>query len=110
MPKSKGVKTPPPDSIGELESTRIALWARQEYRGLTGQEIREFIEECLDWHRANGIWRVEWPATCRNWIRNGVRFKRDRTRIQQQEKPKPRTPPNAFAQVESLLDRIGKRI
>ena len=30
---------------------------------------RELLDECMDWHRANGVLRSDWPATVRNWFR-----------------------------------------
>lgn len=107
--RKKGTTSEPPEILSDLESSQIHGWARAKYRGLTALEIRELIEECLDWHRANGKGRVDWIATCRNWIRKEMRYKRERARAVSQAKPQAKVSESAPGRLLDLVDRIGKR-
>lgn len=109
----KKQETPPPEALSDAEMASLQIWARAKYKGLITVEIRELIEECLDWHRANGRGRVDWIATCRNWIRKEQRFKRNRMRGQNhvdEANAKRQALKDAAPVLDLFASRIGRKI
>ena len=68
------------------------------------------LDECLDWHRSNGVQRHDWPATVRNWFRKAATFERqhvqDKRDLYKHEHPQE---PREMADGELRLIFGGKR-
>lgn len=75
-----GEPTRAPDALSRQEFKRVKLWARERFPRLASFELVDLIEECLDWHRSEGRLKVDWVATCRNWVRKEMRWRGIRER------------------------------
>ena len=53
-------------------SLSLAEWAEQEFGIKNTQWLQRQVDACLDWARANGKKKLDWPATIRNWVRSEV--------------------------------------
>ena len=70
-------KTDAPDTLTDEERTAIKEWCKEHHpKKLKG--LGDLWPQCRDWHLSNGVQRVSWEATFRNWIRTSVRFDRER--------------------------------
>lgn len=67
--KKRKVKTDPPETC--LLGDREREWFKAQR---FGGDPDELWDEMIDWHLANGMRRVDWKATWRNWCRQNRRF------------------------------------
>lgn len=77
----KAIKTEAPSQI-ELTDEHIRWFQEKRLPG----DPWDLAEECLDWHRANGVKRVDWIATWRNWCRQNRRFQAQREGVTDKRK------------------------
>jgi hypothetical protein len=66
--------TPPPDHV-ELTDKLVDLG---QSLGMDRRAVEDQLEQCLDWHRANGKSRTDWQATYRNWLKKSVEYQTKR--------------------------------
>lgn len=79
------MKTNPPEDLSAEEIRSIRRWVDRSIAegrlpdryGAKGV-LRDLLDQCLDWHRANGVRRADWCATFRNWIRKDYAMRRER--------------------------------
>jgi hypothetical protein len=68
-------KTPAPDDLSDEDKIALMVWCKQKHPELAGKaRLRELVDACLDWHRANGRSCSSWLAACRGWIRREVKY------------------------------------
>lgn len=73
--RPKRPETPPPDGDQVPEAARLAAIKM----GVLPLRVESMWAECLDWHSARGIERVDWVAVFRQWVRKRQKFdERDR--------------------------------
>ena len=91
MPRKRKPETPPPERLSGSDVTELRKWldehADHHIRALRRKGpggAADLVEECLNWHRREDIWRRDWQATYRNWIKKHVRWQVER---RQTEKP-----------------------
>ncbi len=69
-------KTDAPEELSDSDRAAVLSWLSDVMpRRVDG--LDQWIEECLGWHRANGVARRDWAATVENWIRNGENRSRE---------------------------------
>lgn len=74
MPVKSG-RRPVPDALSPEEMAELRRWAEERVPWLSRaafgsvRTLESYVEEVLDWGRANGRSKASWVATCRNWIR-----------------------------------------
>ena len=73
--------SPAPEDMSDEQKLTLWVWHVEgwpgRYRLPNGTHdpkarrafLRREIDDCLDWHRANGVLRADWLATVRRWIR-----------------------------------------
>ena len=62
------VKTSAPPELPPEQMGQLRVWCHSKMPSLLPR-LDDLVERCLDWHRAEGRKRVDWVATCRNWLR-----------------------------------------
>jgi hypothetical protein len=68
-------KTPAPDDLSDEDKLALSVWCKAKHPELaTRARMRELVDACLDWHRANGRSCSSWLAACRGWIRREARY------------------------------------
>jgi len=72
-------KTDPPESLEDEEKERVKNWCKENYPHKF-KSLGNLWHECIDWHLSNGVQRVNWEATFRNWIRRSAEFEADKRR------------------------------
>ena len=91
--------------VGEIEARRLP----HEFG--TVKRRRLLLDECLDWHRSNGVQRHDWPSTVRNWFRKAAQidagnapWQRERRRYEQpQETREMGEPPQHLGDVLRVI-------
>ncbi len=68
---ARKAETEAPDVI-QLSATLIE-WS--EAHGFSRAVLESEAAKMIDWHKANGRRRSDWPATLRNWLRKSREFK-----------------------------------
>jgi hypothetical protein len=66
--------TPPPKRIALTDQ----LADLGQNLGMDRRTVENHLEQCLDWHRANGKSRTDWQATYRNWLKKSVEYQTKR--------------------------------
>jgi hypothetical protein len=123
--KRHGVETAPPEALTTEQRKQLALRLESnlpQYYPRTWpkdaqQRARQLVAECLAWHEANGRWRINWVATCFQWISKHHRFQSERkAEYREREYPQERRDSGPqgelvpIGNVFSIVDRIaGKR-
>ncbi len=69
--------TPPQMRALEEWAEKAVPWIRREALG-SFTTLEAHVEECLDWWRADGRKKLDWPATIRNRIRQVERRRLER--------------------------------
>ena len=85
MSKRKSTpKTPPPESYPEsfTDSDRAKIQAycktyHKKYCHFGPGGVREILNDMLDWHRENEVWRRRWVTTAKRWLRKQARMEFD---------------------------------
>jgi hypothetical protein len=68
-------KTEAPEDLDDADKMALMLWCREKYPQFSERKaLRDLVDSCLDWHRAEGKQRRSWLAACRWWIRKQVDF------------------------------------
>jgi hypothetical protein len=68
-------KTPAPDDLSDEDKLALSVWCKAKHPELaTRARMRELVDACLDWHRANGRSCSSWLAACRGWIRREAKY------------------------------------
>jgi hypothetical protein len=63
-------KTEAPDDLDDADKMALMIWCREKYPQFSERKtLRDLVDSCLDWHRAEGKLRRSWLAACRWWIR-----------------------------------------
>lgn len=62
---------PAPHALEPDQRARIKEWV-QDYKPLRpyAKHLKNYWAECRDWHLARGIYRADWEAQFRIWMRN----------------------------------------
>lgn len=77
--RHRTVKSEPPSDLDSEQKLALLAWVRSKHPALEPR-LRDLVDACLDYHRANGNHKADWLATCQTWIRNEAegRFGRQR--------------------------------
>lgn len=126
MARRHGEETPPPEQLTTDQRKALAdrlvrnlpqyyprTWPKEAQ-----QRARTLVAECLAWHEGNGRWRVNWVATCFQWIAKHHRDAQDR-KADYRQREYPQEPRGTHTQGElvpisnviAIADRLagGKR-
>ena len=57
-----------PDSLKPKEFARLTAWCQEKFPWFE-RELPKLVEACLDHHGAKGSLMVDWPRTCKTWVR-----------------------------------------
>ncbi len=106
-------ETEPPACFADLDDDdqrKLKLWCKEHTPQFAHRHPGGFyslMEICLDWHRANDIWRRDWSATMRNWLRNAATFAAERRQRYPDEKPQQRRGRSGDRKPTDLKDTLG---
>jgi hypothetical protein len=82
-------KAPPPEELVPDEKAKLHAFRK----AIPETHIPEIIEDFLDWHRANSVWRADYQAELRRWM---TRWKIKNPTARGTSKPGPYKPGNNY--------------
>ena len=101
--KLKGTETDPPERLTDAQGTDIRKWCAEHFPQYSGQ-LGPMWQECRNYHLANDIQRVRWPATFKNWICKAAKFDAERQGYRKQEKPQEAGPRGELVPLMEIID------
>lgn len=65
--------TPAPHALSDEQRKQIKEWVSED-KGLRpyAKKLKSYWAECRDWHLSRGIYRADWAAQFRIWMRRQV--------------------------------------
>lgn len=73
MAAKRARRTEAPSDLSVQQARELWVWKQQKYPWMTKAQVRDAVNDCLEYHAARGSLWADWKLVCMRWIRENVK-------------------------------------